>query len=262
MQPANKDLDFFECRHGLGYTRITGARAGLRAECLFLVPRGIAVEVHQVTLANETDRPKALDLFSLRGMMPLECRRRYDQFQRNLSTGEVEVEGSTIYHKTEYRERRKHYAFMGPVAGFDTDRDSFLGPYRGLYAPQAVEEGRARNSFASGWTPIASHHLQLTLGTGEAKTLIFVLGYAENPPERKWAAKGVINKELALAILSRFTRTEQARAVLDELRSYWDEILSHYVLGAPGPEALSHGQRLEPVPVHGGLQPLAQRFLL
>ena len=40
FMPMKKELDFFECRHGLGYTKITGRRNGLRAEVLYFVPLG------------------------------------------------------------------------------------------------------------------------------------------------------------------------------------------------------------------------------
>lgn len=118
-------------------------------------------------------------------------------FQRNLSTGEVEVKDSVIYHKTEYRERRNHYAFYSvnkEIAGFDTDRESFVGMYNGLDAPQAVAAGEAANSVASGWSPIGSHALDITLEPGEAQSFIFVLGYIENPEDEKWEALNVINK--------------------------------------------------------------------
>ena len=235
-QPVQTELDFYECRHGLGYTRITGVRGGVRAACLFFVPRGVSAEVHQVTLTNESGRPKTLDLFSFVEWCLWNAVDDMTNFQRNWSTGEVEVEGSVIYHKTEYRERRNHYAFYGvnaPVAGFDTDREPFSGPYGGLHAPQAVLRRQGRDSIAHGWAPIASHHLRVELAPGEAKTFIFVLGYAENEPERKWAAKGIINKEPAQRLLARFARPEQVEAALAELGRYWDELLSHFTLAHP-----------------------------
>lgn len=93
-------------------------------------------------------------------------------FQRNFSTGEVEIEGSTIYHKTEYRERRNHYAFYHvnqEINGFDTDRDSFIGMYNGFHEPIVVLEGKSNNSVAHGWSPIASHCLELNLKPEEKK---------------------------------------------------------------------------------------------
>ena len=165
------------------------------------MPLGHTAEVHQVTLDQRRRAPKkSCKLFSF-----VECClwNAYDDmtnYQRNFSTGEVEVDGSTLYHKTEYRERRDHYAFYhvnAKVAGFDTDRESFLGLYNGLGEPEVVAEGESTNSVASGWSPIASHCLDVELAPGEKKTFVFTLGYVENPDDEKWEKPGVINKKPA-----------------------------------------------------------------
>lgn len=235
-QPVQAELDSYECRHGLGYTKITGLRAGVRAEVLFFVPLGTNAEIHRLRLRNEGSARKELDVFSFVEWCLWNAVDDMTNFQRNLSTGEVEVEGSVLYHKTEYRERRNHYAFYGvnaPIAGFDTDRESFLGPYRGLHNPQAVLEGRPRNSLASGWAPIASHHLRVELAPGEEKTFVFVLGYVENAPEEKWTAKGVVNKDKARALMARFSRPEEVEAAFAALGRAWDDLLGRFRLEHP-----------------------------
>ncbi len=161
-----------------------------------------------------------------------------NNYQRNLSIGEVEVDGSTIYHKTEYRERRNHYAVYSvnaKVAGFDTDRESFIGLYNGFGEPQVVAEGKSRNSVASGWSPIGSHQLEADLAPGERTTFVFVLGYLENPVAQKWERPGVVNKKPAQALLARFQTTEQVDAALTALRDYWSEMLSKYTVRSPEP---------------------------
>lgn len=234
--PVQAELEEYRCRHGLGYTEISGKRNGVKATCLFLVPRGETAEIHQVTLSNTTSKPKSLDLFSFVEWCLWNAMDDMTNFQRNFSTGQVEVEGSALYHKTEYRERRNHYAFYSvnaPLAGFDTDRESFLGAYQGLHSPEVVREGKSRNSLASGWAPIASHHLKIELAPDESRTLTFVLGYVENAQDRKWAAKDVINKEPAKALMARFSTRGQVADALKALRESWDELLSHYVLDHP-----------------------------
>ena len=152
-------------------------------------------------------------------------------FQRNLSIGEIEIEDSVIYHKTEYRERRDHFAFYGvnaPIDGFDTSRDAFLGAYRGNDHPQVVEKGACSNSVASGWSPIACHQIDLTLAPGQEKSLIFVLGYAENPLAEKWSAPGIINKKPAKEILAKYQTDAQVEQALSALAAYWEDLLSKY----------------------------------
>jgi cellobiose phosphorylase len=236
--PVKADLDFFETRHGLGYTQITGERGGVRVQTLYFVPLGENAEVQKVTVTNTSDAAKSLRLFSFAEFCLWNAQDDQTNYQRNLSIGEVEVEvdsphGAAIYHKTEYRERRDHFAVYGvnaPVVGFDTDRDSFVGAYNSLGEAAVPLAGKNTDSVASGWYPIASHGLELSLEPGESREYVFVLGYVENPDEEKWAddAKQVVNKSRAHALLGRFATSEQADAALDALRQYWTELLSKY----------------------------------
>ena len=189
--------------------------------------------MHRVTLKNTSKAAKSVKLFSFVEFCLWDAWDDQTNYQRNLSIGEVEVDGSTIYHKTEYRERRNHYAVYSvnaPVAGFDTDRESFLGLWNGFGEPQVVAEGKSRNSVASGWSPIGSHQLAVDLAPGEEKSFVFVLGYVENPVEEKWEKPGVVNKKPARELLARFQTTAQVDAALAALRDYWTEMLSKYTV--------------------------------
>ena len=238
-KPCKTPLDAYECRHGMGYTRISGERQGLRAEVLFFVPPGRRCEIHKLTLTNRSGAPRAFKLFSLVEWCLWNAATDMENFQRNLSTGEVEIEGSTLYHKTEYRERRDHYAFYGvnaPVDGFDTDRETFIGLYNGFDAPQNVLAGQAANSVAHGWSPIASHCISMTLQPGQSRTLVFVLGYVENPPEHKFAADGSIDKTRAHELLAAFDSTDKVDAAFDALQRYWDALLGRFQVQSGCPE--------------------------
>ncbi|MGN0337031.1 MAG: GH36-type glycosyl hydrolase domain-containing protein [Lachnospiraceae bacterium] len=230
-KPTQTDLDSYECRHGIGYSHFTGAKNGVEASVLTFVPMNDNCEISQVKLTNNSAETKTLSLFSYVEWCLWNADDDMKNFQRNLSIGEVEVIGSTIYHKTEYRERRNHYAVYSvnaPVDGFDTSRDEFLGAYRGANDPIAVEENACRNSIASGWSPIASHQIKLTLAPGESKTFVFVLGYVENPEDDKWEAPGVINKKPANAMLAKYQTDADVEKAFAELQAYWDELLSKY----------------------------------
>jgi len=231
--PVQRELDSYECRHGLGYTTITGERNGVEAQVLSFVPLGFNGEVYKLTLKNTGKEEKDLSLFSFMEFCLWDAQDDMTNFQRNLNTGEVEVKGSVIYHKTEYRERRNHYAFYSvnsEIEGFDTDRESFLGLYNGLNQPQVVLKGKASNSIASGWSPVASHQINATLEAGEEKTYVFILGYVENEKENKWESKGIINKEKAEEMISNFFTAEEVDNALEELKEYWDELLSKYMI--------------------------------
>ena len=229
--PSKTPLDSYECHHGIGYSRFLSSKNGLKANLLAFVPVNSTCEINKLTLTNTTDTSKTFSLFSYVEFCLWNAVDDSTNFQRNLSIGEVELEGSTIYHKTEYRERRRHYSFFSvnsPVDGFDTSRDVFLGMNNGNAFPAAVKENKARNSVASGWYPIASHQINITLSAGESKDFIFILGYSENPQDQKFVAPNVIRKDGAHKILEQFQTTEQVDAAFAELNAYWDKLLSRY----------------------------------
>ncbi|WP_430813684.1 GH36-type glycosyl hydrolase domain-containing protein [Carboxylicivirga sp. RSCT41] len=232
-KPCKTELDKYECRHGMSYTQITGAKNGIEAETLFFIPLKTWAEVQKVKLTNTTSELKKIKLFSFMEWCLWNAEDDQNNLQRNLSTGEVEVKGSTIYHKTEYKERRNHYAFYNvnaPIDGYDTDRESFVGLYNEFAAPQAVLNGQPGNSEAHGWSPIASHYIEVELQPGESKDYIFTLGYIENPEDEKWESKNVINKKPAEEVMERFNTVEKVEVALDDLRQYWDNLLGKFVL--------------------------------
>ncbi len=232
-KPVKNELDHYSCRHGMSYTRIAGERNGLKAEALYFIPLGTRAEIHQITLENTSTERKSFKLFSFAEWCLWNAQDDGANFQRNFSTGEVEIEGSVLYHKTEFKERRNHYAFYSAncdIDGFDTDRESFLGLYNGFDRPDAVFEGEPRNSHAHGWSPIASHCIEVSLEPGETRKVIFVLGYIEVEPDQKWESKGVINKAPAKQLIERFQSPEQVDAELQRLQDYWHNLLTTYEL--------------------------------
>ena len=227
-KPCRTDLDSYECHHGLNYTRIIGEKNGILTSVVYFVPLKTWAEVQMLTLTNNSKSNRKLKIFSFVEWCLWNAASDMENFQRNLSTGEVEIEGSVIYHKTEYKERRNHYAFYSvnvPCQGFDTDRESFLGLYNGFELPQAVANGRPLNSVAHGWSPVASHYIEVELKPGESKDLVFVLGYVENNEDEKWESKNIINKTKAKDIIARFNTSSSVEASLADLRSYWDNLL-------------------------------------
>ena len=238
--PSKTELDSYECRHGMGYSHFTGSKNKVTAQLTAFVPIGDHCEINKLTLTNDSDTEKELQVFSYVEFCLWNAMDDMTNFQRNFSTGEVEIHGngSQLFHKTEYRERRNHYAVYAvnaPVAGFDTDRDSFLGAYVENSAPEVVVSGRSKDSVASGWAPVGSHQLAFSLAPGESRTFVFVLGYVENPVSEKWigrAEDGVINRAPADALLERYNTTEKADAALASLKAYWDGLLSHFTVNS------------------------------
>ena len=246
-KPCKTPLDFYECRHGMSYTRITGAKDGLEASVLFFVPLHTWGEVQKMTLRNTSSETKRFKLWSFAEWCLWNAATDMENFQRNFSTGEVEVDGSVIYHKTEYKERRNHYAFYSvnaSVDGFDTDRETFIGLYNEFRDPQNVLAGVASNSIAHGWSPVASHYIEVELAPGESRDYIFLLGYVENEQEEKFVSEAepgllhsgsspIINKAKAKAMISTFDTVAKVDAAFSELKAYWDALLDVYSVKSP-----------------------------
>jgi cellobiose phosphorylase len=237
-QPTARDLDHYECRHGLSYTQITSCYQGVRAETLYFVPLGETLEVWRLRISSERTSPARLSVFSSAEFCLWDALDDASNFQRNYSTGEVEVADGVIYHKTEYRERRNHFAYFAcsePLAGFDTQREKFLGAYRGWDRPLAVERGESFNSIAHGWSPHGSHHVQITLAPGETKEVIFLLGYHENPRDQKFdpPGSGILNKALVRPVIDRWLRPETVAEGFGRLRESWGRVLSKLQVQTP-----------------------------
>ncbi len=235
-KPVKEKLDKYECRHGLGYSVIKGEKNCISAEILFFVPLHNTCEIQRLRLENNSKVLRKFRLYSFVEWCLWNALDDMTNFQRNFSTGEVEIEGSVLFHKTEYRERRNHYAFYAvntEISGFDTDRDAFIGLYNGFDSPRAVAENMPGNSHAHGWSPVASHCIDVELKPGEKRDYVFVLGYVENEDNSKFIAPAVINKEKAYNLLEKFNSSAKVDAAVTGLKNYWEDLLSVYQLEHP-----------------------------
>jgi len=230
-KPTCTVLDHYSCRHGLGYSIISGKKNGLKAEVTYFVPLGEDMEIWDVFLVNDTDVDKKITIFSFVEFCLWDAMDDANNLQRNLNTGEVEIENETIFHKTEYRERRNHYAYFTcshKINGFDTSRDAFIGKYNGFGNPVAVIKGKCTNSIANGWYPVGVHQIDIVLKPGENEKLHFILGYIENKEEEKFSGPNVINKKLFYARIENYKKSESVKKALEELKNYWDDMLGRY----------------------------------
>jgi cellobiose phosphorylase len=239
-KPTKTPLDRYECRHGLGYTRIVGAKDGVEVELLFFVPPGEDVEIWRTTVRNTSGAQKSVRLFSFAEFCFYEALNDMTNFQRTYSIGEVEVDGSAVYHRTEYRERRNHYTLFACTAdtsGFDTSRDAFVGVHNGLHDAEVPFAGSARNSIAHGWNPIGSHQVDVALGAGEARTFAFLLAYVEQDDLPKFEAPSTLNKEKGRRLLARYRDPAAVDDAFARVQRFWGELLGRFQVDCPEPNA-------------------------
>ena len=237
-QPTRHKIEKYECRHGMGYSIIGSEYKGIEARTRYFVPLDENLEIWQLTVTNHRQKGAALSIFSAIEFCLWDAQDDSTNFQRNFSVGEVEVEDGVIYHKTEYRERRDHFAYFAcsaKAAGFDTQRDVFLGPYRGWDNPSVVERGASTDSVAHGWAPMASTHVKLELEPGGSQQMVFVLGYQENPKDQKFdpPCSQTMNKKSAKAVMDRYLSSANADAAFEKLRQYWDSLLGICQVATP-----------------------------
>ncbi|MGA3354108.1 MAG: glycosyl hydrolase family 65 protein [Acidimicrobiales bacterium] len=240
-QPTRSELDAYECRHGLSYTSISSQRKGVSAGLLYFVPLGESLEIWRLRVRNNREQRADFSLFSSVEFCLWDAQDDATNFQRNYNVGEVEVADGVIYHKSEYRERRNHFAYFAcsePLVGYDTQRDDFLGPYRGWDSPLAVERGRSFDSVAVGWAPMGSHHVKLSLAPSESREVIFVLGYSENPGDAKFDPPGsqTIDKTRVRPVIERWLQPAKVEEAFGELKEAWSELLSVLQVETPDPD--------------------------
>jgi cellobiose phosphorylase len=227
-QPVRTALDVYRCRVGIGYTVVESRHGDVEAEVRWFVPPGEDAEVWEVTLTNRRAQSASLSLFAAVEFALWDALDDQTNFQRNLSIGEVEVDPGLIVHRTEYRERRNHVAYFAcsdEPAGFDTQREAFLGPYRGWDSPRAVEVGGTSGSKANGWAPIGAFHVKAELEPDERRTTLFALGYHENPPDAKFDAAGRVARGALAPVVARLTDADQVDSAFYQLKRRWDDLL-------------------------------------
>jgi len=236
--PTRTPLDFYECRHGMGYTSIRSKLNGIESQTRYFVPMGENLEIWELTLTNQRDEAADLSVFSAIEFNLWDAMDDATNFQRNYSIGQVEVVDGVLYHKTEYRERRDHFAYFAcseKLTGFDTQRDDFLGAYRGWDSPKVVETGQSADSITHGWQPIGSHHVKVQLKAGEQKKIIFILGYHENPKDAKFdpPESQTINKHTVLPVISKYLKADEVEKAFQVLRVHWDNLLEKFQVTTP-----------------------------
>jgi cellobiose phosphorylase len=237
-QPTRTAVEDYSCRHGMGYSVIGSTSNGIEAHTRYFVPMGENLEIWQLTVTNHRATKASISTFANIEFCLWDAQDDGTNFQRNFNTGEVEVEDGVIYHKTEYRERRNHFAYFAcsrPTAGFDTQRESFLGRNRGWDSPAAVEAGQLTNSIAHGWSPIGAHQVNLELEPGETQQIVFVLGYHENPVDQKFSPAGsqTINKSTVKPVIAKYLDAGEANAAFERLRLYWESLLGIFQVNTP-----------------------------
>jgi cellobiose phosphorylase len=223
-QPVLENLNAYECRHGLGYTKISSSYSDTEAEVTYFVPLDENLEIWMLTLKNISSEEKELSVFSYAEFCLWQAFNDLTDLQCSQGLGVARYEEDAILYS--FFDVSTGYAFFassGTITGYDCDREKFIGPYRGESNPLAVERGQCFNSETQGGNPIAATSNVVKLGPAEAKTIIFILGVVE----KKSDAKTCIQK---------FKKKSNVDAEFQRLREYWNTYLSNLSVDTPDRE--------------------------
>ncbi len=230
FKPCMKAPDKYECHHGMGYTRIISAYKKIETEICYFMPREDNVEIWDCKIRNSTDKKISLDVYPFVEFCLWNALDDFTNFQRNFSCGEVYVEDDVIYHITEYRERRNHFAYFAsnekPVS-FETRRNEFIGLDSLINEPEMLKQEKLANGIAYGWALCAVQQLKINLEPGEEKRIIFQLGYSENKPEEKFT-NNRLNTSNVKKIIEKYKDENTVDKAFNDLKNYWNEILGHF----------------------------------
>lgn len=235
-KPVRAPLDRYECRHGMGYSRFTGAKGGTEVESTLFIPPGEDVEIWRITVRNTAAVRRTVQVFPYVEFCLFEALNDMTNYQRTWSIGEVEVEDGAIYHKTEYRERRSHYALFASTRkpqGFDTSRDAFIGVHEGMHDATAPSAGACTGSVAHGWNPVGAFQHDLDLAPGASETFAILLAYVDNGELPKYDRLHVMNKAKGRALIARYAEPGAIDAAFAALRAHWDGLLGTFQADSP-----------------------------
>jgi N,N'-diacetylchitobiose phosphorylase len=189
-QPVGKPLDKakYTTRHGMSYTTYECEYKDIRATQKMSIPLGDNALIWDVTVKNDSDRAKRLDVFSYAEFSFHHIQIDNQNYQMSLYCAGSEYEGGTILYDLFYEEEGYQYftANFEPD-GFDCLRDEFIGTYNTESNPRGVISGQLSGSFEKGGNHCAALQKKITLEPGESVRLIYFLGEGgyEAAKERK-----------------------------------------------------------------------------
>lgn len=218
-QPVGKPKEHYSCRHGLSYCKYLCNYSGIDAQQTLFVAMDDPVEIWNVTLRNDSGRPRKLSVYSYLEFSFHHIDMDNRNFQMSLYAAGSRYEDGIIEHDLYYEENGYQFftADFQPD-GFDCLRDRFIGPYRTERNPLVVETGECTGSFQKGGNHCGCLKKTVTLQPGEEARLIYLLGEGGIDAGREMRSKYTSQR-----VDEDFARLAQ----------YWDEKLEYLQVATP-----------------------------
>ena len=218
----------YECRQGMGYTRIRSVYKEIETETTYFVPLNENLEVWSFTIKNLSKKQRNISIFTYAEFCLWNAVMDSNDFQYILNIAKTGSRANAIYHLTGYwpkigDTRFAYLASSDKVHGSDGDREAFMGPYRSEANPVVVEEGRSKDSVAGGGNPIGSLWNKVSLRHGETKKINYILGIGYDMKD-------------ADSKIRKYSVVHNAEAEFKKLKDYWNEYFTNFIASTPDEE--------------------------
>ncbi len=222
-QPVMKDLDKYECKHGLGYSAISSTKNDIEINLKYFVPMNDDVEIWAISIRNTSSISKELNIFTYAEFCLWNAVQDQNdlQFIQNVARANFEEELQAIIHRPlKLKEGGVFFSVNAKLDNYDCDRESFIGNYRSEENPINVEKGECTNSEARGGNPIAATNISLKLAPNESKELVYVLGISREDKTIK-------------TLIQKYQNQSVVEAELEKIKTNWDDYLSKFKITSP-----------------------------
>ena len=240
-QPVGKDLAQYksECRHGIGYTKISADYSDIHSEALYYVPLGKSYEVWALSVTNHSDHERNL---TLSGYAEFTNHSNYEQDQVNLQyslfisrtlfegnriTQQIHGNLDAIPENENVDEKNVTERFFGlagaEVSSYCGDKNEFLGSYHGYGNPEGIVCGDLGDKTSYNENSCGALSCKITLKAGETRTIAFLLGMKPS-------------SEAAEVIRCYENPAPTVAEELEALKADWNSKLDNLKVSTPSPE--------------------------
>lgn len=232
--PVRSELDFFECRHGLGYTNFASEYKGINVELTVFVPFDDNLEIWDIKVKNNSGRKAELSFFNYfewclgsAGDFHREFHKTFieTRFDKKLNAIVAEKRlweiplGDRGHWNTEYA-YKAFFSSSKPAASFECDKEMFLGQYGTIQMPGEVNSGSLSETSGSWYDPIGSLHIKISLDSGSSERFQYFLGLSKEEKEIR-------------NVLGRYKTEKSIDHAFSSVKKRWNDLLSPLNINTP-----------------------------
>lgn len=193
--PSRTPIDDYSCRHGLGYSIISGSHGGVSAELTGFVPSEEPAEIWRVAIKNNSLCEKHIKVYAY-AEFSLEGYSRYSEYDSYVSAKYI-PEHKMVYAENNAQERPHEWfngfiASDGDVSGYETSQNRFVGLYGDIHNPKTVADGECSDSGCACERMAGVLEHTITLKVGETVNFNIVIGSADSVATAKKCAETLL----------------------------------------------------------------------